>query len=117
MGGLREGARGAPTSRNTESARGPQSPYDPAMSGETRDLFGALYEELRRMAARIFRSQRPGHTLEATALVHEAYLKLARAEAPPAWRDRAHVLAVAARAMRQEPAKRRTSTPRSDATK
>ena len=61
--------------------------------------FDALYRELHQMAGRLFRSQRNSHTLQPTALVHEAYLKMARTDA--AWNDRTHFLATAARAMRQ----------------
>jgi len=67
------------------------------------ELLPLVYDELRSMAARLFRSQPAQHTLEPTALVHEAYLKLAGSEPDRrgAWQDRAHFLAVAARAMRQ----------------
>ena len=65
-------------------------------------LFGLLYAELQRMAAGLLRSQRRDHTLQPTALVHEAYLKMVRQESePPQWQDRAHFCRVAARAMRQ----------------
>jgi RNA polymerase sigma factor (TIGR02999 family) len=64
-------------------------------------LFALLYEDLRRIAGRLFRSQRRTHTLEPTALVHEAYLKMVGADRAQGYADRAHVLAVAARAMRQ----------------
>lgn len=63
-------------------------------------LFPAAYAELRRLAASMLRSQRSGHTLQATALVHEAYLKLLGAEAP-SFESRSHFFAVAARMMRQ----------------
>jgi RNA polymerase sigma factor (TIGR02999 family) len=66
----------------------------------SRALFARIYDDLRRVAGRLFRSQRGGHTLAATALVHEAYLKMAGAS-KPSWNDRAHALAVGARAMRQ----------------
>jgi RNA polymerase sigma factor (TIGR02999 family) len=59
-----------------------------------------VYEELRRIARRQLRGERAGHTLSATALVHEAYLKLVRIERVD-WKSRAHFLAVAARAMRR----------------
>jgi RNA polymerase sigma factor (TIGR02999 family) len=59
-----------------------------------------LYEELRQVAARQLRRERPGHTLYPTALVHEAYLKLSDAPGVAAV-DRAHFVAIAARAMRQ----------------
>jgi RNA polymerase sigma factor (TIGR02999 family) len=58
-----------------------------------------IYGELRALAASYFRG-RPGQTLQPTALVHEAYLRLARADAEQ-WKDRAHFMAVAATAMRQ----------------
>jgi len=57
-----------------------------------------IYDDLRRIAARHLRSERPGHTLQATALVNEAFLRLAEADLKP--QDRAHFLAVAARVMR-----------------
>jgi RNA polymerase sigma factor (TIGR02999 family) len=72
--------------------------------GGGRDAFDRLlpvvYEELRRIAGRQLRGEAAGHTLGATALVHEAYLKLAVPQAAP-WTDRAHFFAIAARAMRQ----------------
>lgn len=58
-----------------------------------------IYNELRRLAAGAMRRERPGQTLQATALVHEAYLRLAGANA--AWTDRHHFLGIAARSMRQ----------------
>jgi RNA polymerase sigma factor (TIGR02999 family) len=63
-------------------------------------LLALLYPELRRLASALMRRERPGHTLQATALVHEAYLKLVDG-AQTDWNDRAHFLGVAARAMRQ----------------
>lgn len=63
------------------------------------DLFPAVYAELRGLAAGYLRRERPGQTLQATALVHEAYLKLAGAGQP--WTDRNHFLGIAARSMRQ----------------
>ena len=58
-----------------------------------------VYDELRLMASRQLGRQRPGHTFSTTALVHEAYLKLAREGTAP-WQDRAHFLSVAAVVMR-----------------
>ncbi len=58
-----------------------------------------VYDELRLMARRQLAAQRVGHTLNTTALVHEAYLKLASASPRP-WQDRAHFLSVAAVVMR-----------------
>jgi RNA polymerase sigma-70 factor, ECF subfamily len=62
-------------------------------------LLEAVYGELRRLAAYHMRDARPGHTLQPTALVHEAYLKLVRG-ADGSWKDRAHFFAAAAQAMR-----------------
>ncbi len=62
-------------------------------------LYPLVYEELRRVARRQLRGERPDHTLQPTALVNEAYLKLAGGGLTV--RDRAHFVAVAARAMRQ----------------
>jgi RNA polymerase sigma-70 factor (ECF subfamily) len=62
-------------------------------------LFKLVYEDLRRSAKRAMRSQPPWHTLQTTALVGEAYLKLFRGKRGR-WRDRRHFLAAAARAMR-----------------
>lgn len=59
-----------------------------------------IYEELRRLALRQVAREAPGHTLQATELVHEAYLKLSGGEGPDA-ENRAHLLAMASRAMRQ----------------
>lgn len=64
-------------------------------------LFPLVYGELRAMAERQLRGEAAGHTLQATALVHEAYLKLAVPDGAAAWSDRAHFFGVASRAMRQ----------------
>jgi RNA polymerase sigma-70 factor (ECF subfamily) len=64
------------------------------------DLTAALYRELHRIAARQLRSERSDHTLQATALVHEAYLKLSDSR-DSRFSDQAHFLAVACRVMRQ----------------
>lgn len=77
-------------------------------------LLPAVYEELRVMAAAHLRGEREGHTLQSTALVHEAYLRLVGAEAPP-WRSRAHFFHAAAEAMRRiliEHARRRSRAKR-----
>jgi RNA polymerase sigma-70 factor (ECF subfamily) len=64
------------------------------------ELTPLVYEELRRVAHHYLSEQRPGHTLQTTALVNEAYLRLAD-QTNPRWQNRAHFFAVAARAMRQ----------------
>ena len=63
-------------------------------------LLPAVYAELRRQAERALRREGAGHTLQPTALVHEAYLRLV-ARPPPRWDGRVHFMAVAARCMRQ----------------
>jgi RNA polymerase sigma factor (TIGR02999 family) len=62
-------------------------------------LWPVVYEELRRLASRLLRAERPEHTLQPTALVHEAYLRLVDERA--GWQDRAHFFAIAAQAMRR----------------
>jgi len=63
-------------------------------------LMPSVYEELRRLAADYLKGERPGHTLQPTALVHEAYLRLLR-QGQTTWQNRAHVLGFGARIMRQ----------------
>lgn len=64
-------------------------------------LIPLVYRELRRLAARCMAAERADHTLEPTALVHEAYLRLAGGSRPPPWRDRRHFFAVSSRVMRR----------------
>jgi RNA polymerase sigma factor (TIGR02999 family) len=68
--------------------------------GALEQLVPLVYEELHRLARRYMADERPGHTLQATALVNEAYLRLASTE-PAGFRDRAHFFAVSARVMRR----------------
>ena len=63
-------------------------------------LMPQVYNELRRLAANYLRHERPGQTLQATALVHEAFLRL-NAEKNHPWKNRTHFLAIAALSMRQ----------------
>jgi RNA polymerase sigma factor (TIGR02999 family) len=63
-------------------------------------LFAAVYKELRSLAGQFFRQERPDQTLQATALVHETYLKLVDQRCVD-WQGRAHFLGVAAQAMRR----------------
>jgi RNA polymerase sigma-70 factor (ECF subfamily) len=60
-----------------------------------------VYEELRRLAASYLRKERSEHTLQRTALVHEAYLRLAKQHEGSVWGDRAHFFAIFARVMRE----------------
>ena len=74
------------------SADDPQPP-------QAEDLTPLVYDELRRLAGAYMRRERPGQTLQPTALVHEAYLRLAGAGSP--WHDQRHFVGIAARSMRQ----------------
>lgn len=69
------------------------------MAESPAELMPQVYDELRRLAANYLRQERPGQTLQATALVHEAYARLADSEMP--LKDRAHLLAFMAQLMRQ----------------
>jgi RNA polymerase sigma factor (TIGR02999 family) len=64
------------------------------------ELFPLVYAELRRVAGREMRHEKPGRTLQTTALVHEAYLRLLK-DASLSFESRAHFLGIAARAMRE----------------
>lgn len=64
-------------------------------------LLPLVYDELRRLAAQKLAGEKPGQTLDATALVHEAYLKLIGAADEARWRNRSHVFHAAAEAMRR----------------
>ena len=64
-------------------------------------LLPLVYEELRRLAAQKLAQERPGQTLQATALVHEAYLRLVDVEKVQPWDSRGHFFAAAAEAMRR----------------
>src|SRR2546423_165686 len=64
-------------------------------------LLPLVYEELRKLAAQKMAQERPGQTLQATALVHEAYLRLVEVERAQHWNSRGHFFAAAAEAMRR----------------
>ena len=64
------------------------------------ELLPLVYDELRKLAAQKLAQEKPGQTLQATALVHEAYLRLVGAQ-DPGWNGRAHFFAAAAEAMRR----------------
>jgi RNA polymerase sigma factor (TIGR02999 family) len=64
-------------------------------------LLQEVHGELRRMASQQLAKERAGHTLQATALVHEAYLRLVGADTPPQWQCPAHFFGAAAEAMRR----------------
>jgi RNA polymerase sigma factor (TIGR02999 family) len=64
-------------------------------------LLPLVYEELRRLAARYLDDEKPGQTLQPTALVHEAFIRLVGGDAGARWQDRTHFFAAAALAMRR----------------
>jgi len=66
----------------------------------TAELLPLIYDELRALAGSFFKKQDPNHTLQPTALVHEAFIKLTGSQ-KSGWKNRAHFFAVAAKAMRQ----------------
>ena len=66
-------------------------------------LLPLVYEELRKLAAAKLAHEKPGQTLQATALVHEAYLRLVDVEQAQQWDSRGHFFAAAAEAMRTHP--------------
>lgn len=87
-------------------------PHDPNAAEK---LLPLIYEELRKLAVQKLAVDKPGQTLQATALVHEAYLRLVDVEHPQQWEGRAHFFAAAAEAMRRilvEQARRRASQKR-----
>ena len=78
-------------------------------------LLPLVYDELRRLAAERLAHEKPGQTLQATALVHEAYLRLVDVDQPQLWNGRGHFFAAAAEAMRRilvENARRKRSRKR-----
>jgi RNA polymerase sigma factor (TIGR02999 family) len=74
--------------------------FDPADAAAVKQLYTLVYTELRKLAAAKMARERPGHTLQPTALVHEAWLRLG-GDRQPAWRNRAQFFAAAAEAMRR----------------
>src|SRR5262245_23207936 len=71
---------------------------DPTASEQ---LLPLVYNELRRLAAQRLSQEKPGQTLQATALVHEAYVRLVDGHASPHWNGRGHFFGAAAEAMRR----------------
>lgn len=67
--------------------------------GALEQLTPLVYNELRRLAGRYMQSERPGHTLQATAVVNEAFMRMVDMDVP--WQNRAHFFAIAARSMRR----------------
>ena len=77
---------------------------DSLAAGDTQaasELFPLIYDELRKLAAARMANEQPGQTLQATALVHEAYIRLVGGQCQPNWSGRGHFFAAAAAAMRR----------------
>ncbi len=88
--------------RATEIVAGLSAESGPELAAEelaAEELLPLVYDELRRLARHYMRRERPGNTLQATALVHEAYVKLVD-RSRVSWRGRTHFFAVSARVMR-----------------
>jgi len=83
-----------------EHACTPNGEANIAYAGDTLQLSVGTYEKLRRLAAECLRTERPGHTLQPTALLHEAFLRVLK-QPDYEWKDEAHIVAFAARAMRR----------------
>jgi RNA polymerase sigma factor (TIGR02999 family) len=77
------------------------SAIDRGESHAAEQLLPLVYEELRKLAAQRLAQEKPGHTLQATALVHEAYVRLVDAENAQRWDSRGHFFAAAAEAIRR----------------
>ncbi len=91
-----------------------QEPRERGELPPAEELLPLVYQELRKLAAHKMAQEAPGQTLQPTALVHEAWLRLG-ADGQPPWRNRAHFFAAAAEAMRRilvERARRRTALKR-----
>jgi RNA polymerase sigma factor (TIGR02999 family) len=69
--------------------------------GASEQLLPLVYDELRKLAAARLAQEKPGQTLQATALVHDAYIRLIGGESPQQWNGRGHFFAAAAEAMRR----------------
>ena len=83
-----------------ESGHGPES-HTGSERKPARELLPLVYDELRRLAAQRMARESPGQTLQATALVHEAYLRLVGGNPDRPWEGRGHFFAAAAEAMRR----------------
>ena len=90
---MREGARQRTTELVQQLTAGPRQELEDRLMDE-------VYEDLHRLAIPYFRHERPGHTLQPTALVHEAYLRLVDGKTVD-WQGRTHFFAVGARVMRR----------------
>ncbi len=83
-----------------ERATGPLGEANPRYGSDPAEIPAATYEKLRRLAAEYLKTERADHTLQPTALLHEAFLRVLK-RPDHTWRDEEHVVAFAARAMRR----------------
>src|SRR5262249_47854965 len=93
----RPGAPGPPMSEVTRIL----SAIDRGDPSAAEQLLPLVYDELRQLAAQKLAQEKPGQTLQATALVHEAYMRLVDMEQAQQWNSRGHFFAAAAEAMRR----------------
>jgi RNA polymerase sigma factor (TIGR02999 family) len=103
------------TRRRQEPPSSPLNSSTEDVPQVTEELVPLVYHELRRLAASRLARELPGHTLQATALVHEAYLRLIGVGNPHTWKSRGHFFGAAAEAMRRiliENARRKMSQKR-----
>jgi RNA polymerase sigma-70 factor, ECF subfamily len=89
-----------PNDPNRQEITGRLIAWNTGESGALESVIDAVYKELRRMADRYLRQESPGHSLQPTALVHEAYLRLVD-QTQVTWQNRAHFFGVAAQMMRR----------------
>ena len=89
-----------PNDPNQQEITGRLIAWNSGESGALESVIDAVYRELRRMADRYLRQESPGHSLQPTALVHEAYLRLID-QSQVTWQNRAHFFGVAAQMMRR----------------
>jgi len=101
MGPDREPARGSPGGERREEATRALLALGRGDPAQEPRLFELVYAELRRLAARCLEQERADHTLQPTALVHEAYLELIGPDGSASVKDRQQFLAIAAQAMRR----------------
>jgi RNA polymerase sigma factor (TIGR02999 family) len=86
--------------RSSTSSDGKSASARAQSTPSASEILPLVYDELRRLARRYMARERPGQSLQATALVHEAYLRLQKDKGHP-WRNRTHFIAIAANSMRQ----------------
>src|SRR4051794_16818900 len=101
VGRRRDESRGPGTADTMNDVTNVLSAIEQGDPRAAEQLLPLVYDELRRLAARRLAREQPGQTLQATALVHEAFLRLVGGEQAQQWQGRSHFFAAAAEAMRR----------------